>query len=249
MEQISPEELKKKWELPGNHLFVVYENHNPPNIYNSLGLIPGWGLSVAIKFKGKNILFDCGWSDSIELNNLSKLSIPDNIFDYIIISHQHWDHMGGLAAIIDRNPEATIYLPDDFSNRLTDELKKKGHKVFRLKGINGPLKLLDGFYITGDALHENIIGEQGIIIKCEKYNLLICGCLHPGLKPLYSLASKSLEPNAILGGIHGFKDLEFLRSTKIRNLFLGHCTEHLELFKKLPNFIGQQIFPGFYLEL
>ena len=44
-------------------------------------------------------------------------------------------------------------------------------------------------------------------------------------------------------------DIEYLKTTKIKNLFLGHCTEHLNLFKELPDYRFKEIYPGFTLDL
>ncbi|MBD3352153.1 MAG: MBL fold metallo-hydrolase [Candidatus Lokiarchaeota archaeon] len=241
-------EILEKWDSEGNHLFVVYENSEAPKELQKLNLLSGWGFSAAIKYNNKKILFDCGWSNSIECNNLHALNIP-NKFDYIIITHMHWDHMGALSAIVDENPDAVIYLPVDFSDHLTKELEKQVKKVYRLSGKEGPVEILDKFYVTGDIKGFGSVGEQAVIFKANNFNLLIVGCMHPSLKPLYRLASKALIPTAIIGGVHGFKDVDYLYKTKIKNLFLGHCTAHLELFQDLDGIQSQNIFPGFFLEL
>ncbi|MHA1727152.1 MAG: MBL fold metallo-hydrolase [Promethearchaeota archaeon] len=245
---LTAEEVKEKWNSPGDHLIIVYDNRKPPNNLSSLNLKTGWGFSAAIKFKRKKVLFDCGWSGYIGLDNLKNLNITPN-FDYIIISHQHWDHMGGLAYVVRQSPNAELYLPDDFSNNLTKELQDRVKKVYRIKGKNGPIEITEGIYVTGDVQGSGSIGEQSALIRGNNYDLLIVGCMHPGLKPIYELASKIIPPNAIIGGIHGFNDINYLRSTKLRNMFLGHCTQHFNLFENLRGISYKQIYTGFCLEL
>lgn len=252
MNGLSEEELKKKWQLPNNQLIVVYDNKEPADSIKNLDLLKGWGFSAAIKFNGKSILFDCGWSGRVLLHNLKELNITVDKFDYIIISHKHWDHTGGLSRILDENPEAIVILPDDFSNNLTRELKIRSKDVIRVKGSQGVKEILPNFFVTGDLHYKGSVGEQSAFLKGDKFNLLIVGCMHPGLKPIYNQITKNIEigkPNALIGGVHGFKDVKYLESTSIRHLFLGHCTEHPETFQNIQSIEYKGIYTGFYLEL
>jgi len=53
------------------------------------------GLSYLIETEGKQILFDVGYSD-IFLSNAQKMNLDLSKTDYLIFSHGHNDHMGGL---------------------------------------------------------------------------------------------------------------------------------------------------------
>lgn len=63
---------------------------------------------------GKNIVVDIGDGTA---GQLSKLGIPTNQIDAVFISHLHWDHTGGLAAILglraqtNAPPKLAIYGP------------------------------------------------------------------------------------------------------------------------------------------
>ena len=90
---------------------VLYENHkNPTN--KSLEI--GHGFSAYLEFEGKKILFDTGWHGSILLNNCKILNISLKDLDAIIISHAHWDHMGGLTHVLEVTDNPDIYIPDAF---------------------------------------------------------------------------------------------------------------------------------------
>lgn len=56
-------------------------------------------LCLHIEADGKNILFDCGYSDLL-VENARKLGISLANLDYVILSHGHLDHTWGLTALI-----------------------------------------------------------------------------------------------------------------------------------------------------
>lgn len=75
------------------------------------------GLSVYIETSNKRILFDTGMSDKF-LINAEKLGIDLSNVDIVIISHGHYDHIGGLIDFIKKNCKAKIYMKKEiFDNR------------------------------------------------------------------------------------------------------------------------------------
>lgn len=67
------------------------------------------GLSLYIKHKGKNILFDCGPSDTL-IKNSKKMNLDLSQIDYLIISHGHFDHGGGIIPFLKVNKKAKVYI-------------------------------------------------------------------------------------------------------------------------------------------
>lgn len=75
------------------------------------------GLSIVVKTEDKRILFDAGPDPNILSRNLRLMGEDDN-FDYIVISHGHYDHTDGLKYIVERRPETPIYIhPEAFVDR------------------------------------------------------------------------------------------------------------------------------------
>ncbi len=63
-------------------------------------LIKEHGLSIFIESPNGKILFDTGQSDAF-LKNAKALDVPLEELSNVVISHGHYDHSGGLMALID----------------------------------------------------------------------------------------------------------------------------------------------------
>ena len=67
------------------------------------------GLSLYIKTNTRKILFDVGASN-LFLENAKKLNVDVSDIDYLIISHGHYDHGGGLKAFLRENKKSEVFL-------------------------------------------------------------------------------------------------------------------------------------------
>jgi 7,8-dihydropterin-6-yl-methyl-4-(beta-D-ribofuranosyl)aminobenzene 5'-phosphate synthase len=76
---------------------------------NSLNCKSEHGLSLFIEFDERKILFDTGQSDLFILN-AEKMGIDLSQVDYLIISHGHFDHGGGLKPFLKINKRAKVFL-------------------------------------------------------------------------------------------------------------------------------------------
>lgn len=65
------------------------------------------GFSAYIEAEGKRILFDTGYSGAF-LQNAEKMKIDLMDLDYVVLSHGHFDHTGGLWHLVRRFMEAII---------------------------------------------------------------------------------------------------------------------------------------------
>lgn len=75
------------------------------------------GLSYFIETPEFKMLFDTGQS-GMTVENADALSIPLDEIKYLVLSHGHYDHTGGLKAVLERkNPLDIIAHPDIFLER------------------------------------------------------------------------------------------------------------------------------------
>jgi 7,8-dihydropterin-6-yl-methyl-4-(beta-D-ribofuranosyl)aminobenzene 5'-phosphate synthase len=72
-----------------------------------------WGYAALIEYRGKRILFDTGNNPDILAQNAKAKNIDLSKVDFVVMSHRHGDHMGGLAYLLKVNPTVKIYAPKE----------------------------------------------------------------------------------------------------------------------------------------
>ena len=86
-------------------------------LYDAFGKTPGmqkdWGYSALIEYAGKRILFDTGNNPDILAQNAKAKGIDLSKLDFVVMSHRHSDHMGGLSYLLKVNPAVKIYAPKE----------------------------------------------------------------------------------------------------------------------------------------
>ncbi len=121
------------------------------------------GLAYLIEADGQRVLFDTGQSGTVLLHNLKLLDIDPASFDALAISHAHYDHTGGLPALMPYlRPGTPLFANADlFRQRFArrdgppkfigselsrDELSAR----LTLKLSTGPQEIVPGVWTTGE---------------------------------------------------------------------------------------------------
>jgi len=140
-----------------SRLTILVENTAPIP-----GLIGEFGFSVYIKWQGKAFLLDTG-NQGYFLPNAQALGIDLQPLSGVVVSHGHFDHVGGLPNLLEHRGETMVYLhPQALETKLLktsetsygsvgftrsrDELEKMG-AVF--KTDDKPRELAPGMVLTG----------------------------------------------------------------------------------------------------
>ena len=174
-----------------------------------------WGFSCLVEIYDKKILFDAGANGSILLDNMKKLNInPAEVKD-VFISHDHWDHTGGLSDFLRIHP-TEVYIPFSCHEPLY---------ASRVVKVKEALKIYENIFSTGEL--NNI--EQSLVIQTEYGLVVITGCSHPTIKNILKAASQWGKPYALIGGLHGFKDFNLIDDLQI--VCPTHCTRFIEEIK------------------
>jgi len=213
--------------MSGTKISVIYDNEA------AKGFITGWGFSAIVETQGKTILFDTGWDGIALMKNLQAANIDPKKVDFIIISHDHWDHLGGLSSILYQIDTATVFVPTSFSSSLKSEITKFADlcEVTPKKSK----EVLPGVLITRElSMVKNGFKEISLMITTKKGIILLCGCSHPGLDTIIDEASNYGKIHCVMGGFHGFDKLEKL--TVVDLVIPCHCTKKKkEIIEKYPN--------------
>lgn len=119
------------------------------------------GLSLYIEFNSKHYLVDVGQTDMFVKNAVSAdVNLED--IDYLLISHGHYDHLGGLDKFIRLNKKATIIVSDQlFRQNYYSIWQKKVRKIgynfhldsetlSRLRLVSDPFQPEPGVYVVGN---------------------------------------------------------------------------------------------------
>ena len=110
------------------------------------------GLSLYIETSEHRLLFDTGASD-LFIRNARLLHIDLQKVDYLILSHGHSDHTGGLRHFLELNKQATVVCKREaFSPKFKDE-RENGMKhtqtfdLSRFRFIEEQTELLPGVFL------------------------------------------------------------------------------------------------------
>jgi len=152
------------------------------------------------------------------LENMQKLNIEPSMVDDVFISHNHFDHTGGLSAFLHENNNVNIYLPPSL---------RGVHGAKQIVHNNQPGKLHENVYTTGELDHI----EQSMAISTPKGIVVVVGCSHPKMKHILDTALQFGSIYGIIGGLHGFNEYELFENLEL--ICPTHCTQHIQEIKHL----------------
>ncbi len=176
------------------------------------------GVSYLITIDGKHILLDFGFNrkkkhPSPLLHNMEILGKSFDHIDYIVFSHAHLDHLGGMheqktkTFSISQGPVETptipVYAPVP--------LKPSGFnpQLNKVTVSRDPVRIIPGVYTTGTIPRSLFImgwvEEQALAIRLkDKGVVLILGCGHQTIQRVIERTKKLFEDPVygVFGGLH-----------------------------------------------
>lgn len=175
-------------------LTIVYDN----NQYDR-ALETRWGFSCYIKGTEKTLLFDVGGEGSVLIGNMEKLEIDPHTVDAVVLSHVHYDHIGGLSYFLSKHSSVTVYMPRSLPQSVKDTVRLAGAHLVE---VHGPMKICKDVYSTGEL--GTFIMEESLIIRTSKGLIVITGCAHPGIVDIVERAKELIKSDVymVLGGFH-----------------------------------------------
>jgi 7,8-dihydropterin-6-yl-methyl-4-(beta-D-ribofuranosyl)aminobenzene 5'-phosphate synthase len=173
---------------------IIYDNYE-----HAKGLRTGWGFSCMVEGLEKTVLFDTGGDGRLLLDNMKKLNLDPGAVDVVFLSHNHFDHTGGLEAFLMQNSQVQVVLPDSFPPGFKEGVRGFGAEVLEIKGSQ---EIFKDVLSTGEM--GSFIEEQSMVIITEKGSVVITGCAHPGIVNIVDKANRISGKNSrlVLGGFH-----------------------------------------------
>lgn len=190
------------------------------NTTSNKELLPKHALSLHIRTKNHNILFDLG-KDKLFMENAEKLGIDLTKVDIAVISHGHCDHGKGLENFLEINSKAPVYLSryafgEYFAREkngqyveigLDKKLKASDRLVFLDKelAIDDELAIYGGIeqseYISAvnkslykktekGLVSDDFLHELNLVVRENEKAALFTGCSHNGIVNILSQIQK-----------------------------------------------------------
>lgn len=178
-----------------------------------------WGFAAFIEYAGKRILFDTGDAPGILAKNAKAKGVDLSKLDFVVMSHRHGDHMGGMAYLLSINPTVKIYAPKEnfgvYGFSLPSSFYRKDEslppeqryydgappQVMKFgsawPGANFELtekttEIAPGFHLlalVSDRPTTLEMRELSLAIDTPEGIVLVVGCAHPGIDKIVEIAA------------------------------------------------------------
>ena len=193
-------------------------------LYDAFGsdaaLTKDWGYAALVEIDGKRILFDTGGDPAILAKNVKYKGVDLTKLDFVVISHRHSDHVGGLSYLLSVNPRVKIYAPKEgfgiFGSDLPSKFYRRDEALpAQMRYYSGTppeimkfgtafpganIQLIDKttevvpgitlIALVSDAPGTKELKELSLAINTADGIVLVVACSHPGVESIAAEAAK-----------------------------------------------------------
>ena len=179
-----------------------------------------WGYAALIEYAGKRILFDTGNNPDILARNAKVTGVDLSRLDFVVMSHRHGDHMGGLAYVLSVNPKVNIYAPREafgvYGSDLPGTFYRRDSSLepeqryfngaapammhFGSAWPGGNFQLVDQDTEIAPDIHLlTLISDKPGTLELREVSLalntsdgmvIVVGCSHPGIERIVAVATR-----------------------------------------------------------
>jgi 7,8-dihydropterin-6-yl-methyl-4-(beta-D-ribofuranosyl)aminobenzene 5'-phosphate synthase len=192
-------------------------------LYDAFGkdatMTKDWGYAALVEINGKRILFDTGDDPAILAKNVKAKGVDLTKLDFVVLSHRHSDHVGGLTYLLKVNPRVKIYAPKEgfgiFGSDLPSTFYRKDNSLpAEMRYYNGAppeimrfgtvfpganIHLIDKtsevapgitlIALVSDAPGTKELKELSLAINTPDGIVLLVGCSHPSIETIVAEAA------------------------------------------------------------
>ena len=211
------------------------------------------GYAVYVSYEGKKFLMDTGISETSLVRNLKAAGVSLDTLDFVLLSHRHDDHTGGLGHIRRKRRSLAIYIPPGGGFKrfhpeelveVDDHLKVSPniflihtHDKFGSRGITDELALLiltkKGPYLFTTSSHTDFFATLEKAKRLAGQDIFF----HSGHTDRRIASEKTITANATK-----------LKALNVRQVSPSHSTpSHDRIFKEVfganyvPARVGQKV--------
>ena len=196
-------------------------------LYDAFGRDPAmtkdWGYAAFIEVAGKRILFDTGNNPQLLERNAKARGVDLARLDFVVMSHRHGDHMGGMSYLLSVNPKVKIYAPKEGFGVYGADLKSSFYRkddslppeqryydgtppetmVFGSAWPQANFTLIDKTTEIAPGIHLIALvsdkpgtlelRELSLAIDTQDGMVIVVGCSHPGIDNIVK-AAVAIDP-------------------------------------------------------
>ncbi len=197
------------------------------------GLLAEHGVALWVEAGDSRVLFDTGQGKVIE-HNANCLGVSLESTDAVVLSHRDYDHVGGLAAIVEKAPQCTVHAHPAAGVRVACQLftSRQPEEVVRGVYTTGEVGRVTDFEPDNSARFPD---DQALFFEADGGIVVAVGCAHAGiintLKQVFKL-THGKKIHAVIGGMHllrasdkrSMKTIDALRPFDLDLIAPCHCT-------------------------
>ncbi len=202
-------------EAPPARITVLYDAFG-----KDAAMTRDWGYAALVEINGKRILFDTGNDAAVLAKNVQAKGIDLTKIDFVVSSHRHGDHVGGMSYLLSVNPKVKIYAPKEgfgiYGSDLPSKFYRKDDSLpAEMRYYNGTppeimkfgtvfpganIQLIDKttevapgitlIALVSDAPGTKELKELSLAIDTPDGIVLVVGCSHPGIEAIVAEAAK-----------------------------------------------------------
>jgi 7,8-dihydropterin-6-yl-methyl-4-(beta-D-ribofuranosyl)aminobenzene 5'-phosphate synthase len=193
---------------------ILYDAFGKPS-----ALVKDWGYSAFIEYGGKRILFDTGDNPEILAKNAKAQGVDLSRLDFVVLSHRHGDHMGGMDYLLRVNPNVKIYAPKEnfgiYGSSLPGTFYRRDESLapeqryyegspppvmkFGSAWPRAHFELVDNTMEVAPGIHLiSLVSDKPGTLELRELSLaidtpdglvLVVGCSHPGIEKILAAAT------------------------------------------------------------
>ena len=200
---------------PPPHITVLFDAFG-----QDAAMTKDWGYSALVQIGGKRILFDTGGNSDILARNAKAKGVDLSDLDFVVLSHRHSDHLGGLSYLLRVNPKIRIYAPKEnfgvFGSDLPGTFYRRTESLpprmryydgkppetmrfgtafpgANIQSIDKTTEVAPGvtlIALVSDTPGTRELKELSLAIDTPDGLVLMVGCSHPGIEAIVAEAVK-----------------------------------------------------------